>query len=206
MNRYMSCPHCGSQNRESDANCYQCNGLLKGAGPSAAAPASSAPPAPMAPLPGTAVPGYRKTIEKVDRDSTIVHGLRSGALAGVATGLICGLTCSLFGSVFFGALMDSLPGTAMAGALIFILVFFSNIIYGTIFGAILGGMNVLCYQADCLKFGSIAGGIIGLAFWAIGGFHGLPTGILAEAGHGAMLGYLASYMERRVFRKQYAEL
>jgi hypothetical protein len=204
MNKYVPCPHCGSQNRETDKKCYQCDGLLNGEGPASPQVKQSEFIAPPGPSPAASVPGYRRTVEKVDRDSTVVHGLRSGALAGVTTGLICGLFCSMFSSMFASAITNSLAGIGIAGFVVFIVVFLSNVIYATIIGAILGGMNVLCYQADCLKFGSIAGIIVGvvLLFTGMGGVQG----IIGGAANGALIGYLASFFERRVFRKQYAEL
>ena len=202
MNRYIPCPHCGSQNREVDTSCYQCGKPLDAAPAEPAAGLPSEGPIPPGPEARLLRRGF--DIEKPDRDSTVIHGLRSGAIAGAITGIVCGLFCSFFGSMLAGAAVDSMAALGLAGVVIFIIIFIGQVIYGTIIGAILGGMNVLCYQADCMKIGGIAGLIVSIILWLthMSGFTGIFSGMV----HGAILGYLASYIERRVFRKQYAEL
>ncbi len=164
---------------------------------------------PIPPDPGTRIPGSTKfQTEKQNRDSTVVHGLRSGALAGVITGTVCGLTCSFFGGMLASGMMADTMGqiaaAGKAGLIIFTVIFIIHVIFATIVGAILGGMNVLCYQADCIKFGAIAGAIVGIILLLLG-MNSL-TNVLGNATDGAIIGYLASYIERSWFRKQYAEL
>jgi hypothetical protein len=212
MIKYVPCPHCGSMNREIDTKCYSCEATLAGrpADAMGGAPSPGADnSAPIPPDPGTRVPGSTKfSPEKQNRDSTIIHGLRSGAIAGAIVGTFCGLTCSLFGGMIGGAISSSLGGqlasAGLVAVIVFLAIFISQVIFATIIGAILGGMNVLCYQTDCIKFGAIAGIIVGVVFWLLG--RGGSVGFFGNATNGAIIGWLACYVERSWFRKQYAEL
>lgn len=204
MKQYIPCPHCGSMNREADAVCYQCGKPMARSSVEAESPGRPADSAPIPPSQETRIPRTEFAVQKTDRDSTVVHGLRSGAIAGAISGLLCGLFCSFFGSMLSSAAIESMAGIGLVGVVVFFIVLISNVIYGAIIGAILGGMNVLCYQADCIKFGAIAGVVLGVIFLLLGWSSFM--GLLSEAAHGSMIGYLASYVERRIFRKQYAEL
>jgi hypothetical protein len=209
--KYISCPHCGSQNRETDTNCYMCEKPLSGA----PAPGEGAIPDGGEAIPPKAsthiphAPAYK--LQTQDKESTWIHGLRSGALSGVVLGTVCGLTCSAFYSMIFSAFLPQLStGSQVAaagvfGIIFFFIIFFANVIYGAVIGAILGAMNVLCYQVDCAKIGAIAGVVISLVFSVIG--HNFSAGgIFGGVTHGAIIGVLASYIEKKVFRKQYAEI
>ncbi|MGV8119127.1 MAG: hypothetical protein AB2L14_05110 [Candidatus Xenobiia bacterium LiM19] len=211
MMKYIPCPHCGSQNRETDTKCYMCE-----------KPMSGAPAAGEGVLPDgdSAIPPRSEThipkssffkMPAQNRDTTWIDGLRSGALSGVALGTVCGLTCSLFYGMIISAFLpeSSLGNQAavagLAGIIFFFIIFFSNVVYGALIGALLGGINVLCYQLDCAKIGGIIGLVLAVVFALIGHSFNL-TGIFSGAVHGAMIGVLASYIEKKVFRKQYAEL
>lgn len=206
MTKYIPCPHCGSLNREIDNTCYQCGKTIAGSSPdsSLSIQLKSSRGGPIPPPPETMLPNSRYKVERVDRDSTVVHGLMSGALAGVTTGAMYGIINAIFASMFASIAMESIVGLGSVGVIIFFITLFLYAIYGTILGAILGAMNMLCYQADCLKFGSYAGVLISIinCLFGFGCFFGITIGISS----GAILGYLASYIERHIFRKQYAEL
>lgn len=203
MSKYVQCPKCRSMNRDVDTKCYQCDEPLTPSLSDTQTNSSQDVPD-IQKANDVKVPSYAYKMPKQDRESTIIHGLRSGALAGAITGTLCGIFCSAFGSMFASAVISNLAGIGIAGIVIFFIVLVSDVVYGTIIGAILGSMNVLCYQYDCIKIGSLAGIIVGIitALTGLGGF----SGIIGGAAHGALLGYLASFVERRIFRKQYAEL
>ncbi len=209
--KYIPCIHCGAQNRETDTKCYMCEKPLSGElseGEGVIPDSSSAIP----PRAETRIPhasSYKMPM--ADRDSTWIQGLRSGALSGVVMGTLCGISCSLFWGFLAAAFTppqsvgNQVAVAGMAGIFFFFIIFLCNVFYGAIVGALLGGINVLCYQLDCAKIG----GIIGLVLAIIGAIISHRFGIMnffAGATHGAMLGVLASYIEKKVFRKQYAEI
>lgn len=209
--KYVSCPHCGSQNRETDTKCYMCEKSMDGApaaGEGALPDGTSAIP----PRSETHIPksSFFK-MQTQNRDTTWIDGLRSGALSGVVLGTVCGLTCSLFYGMIISAFLpaasigNQAAMAGLAGIIFFFIIFLSNVVYGALIGALLGGINVLCYQLDSAKIGGLVGLVIAVVFALIGQKFNV-TGIFGGAAHGAMIGVLASYIEKKVFRKQYAEI
>ncbi|MEQ8171233.1 MAG: zinc ribbon domain-containing protein [Candidatus Eremiobacterota bacterium] len=123
-------------------------------------------------------------IINLDRSSTIVHGLRSGVIAGAIIALVAGILSAAVGSLF--------SGSAVVGIGLFIIVFIYWLIAGIIIGAIAGATSSLCFYRNAAGIGAIVGFIM---LFLVGGSWYINIGL----GSGA--GYLASYIERKYFRK-----
>lgn len=187
---YRPCPSCGQQNRSEDANCWSCQGDL------------AAEPAPE-PLPAAA-PSLGSGPAPADRSSTWLHGLRSGAAAGAVFGVLFGMMGSMFGALITSGFTNRLETAGMVGALIFLVVLVEKVIFGSLLGTVLGALGELCYQIDAARVGAWFGAAWAVLSWLFLG--GSFMGIVFSAGYGAAVGWLASYIEKRVFRRQYAEL
>ena len=123
-------------------------------------------------------------IINLDRSSTIVQGLRSGVISGAIIALVAGILSAALGSLF--------SGSAVVGIGLFIIVFIYWLIAGIIIGAIAGATSSLCFYRNAAGIGAIVGFIM---LFLVGGSWYINIGL----GSGA--GYLASYIERKHFRK-----
>ncbi len=123
-------------------------------------------------------------IINLDRSSTIVQGLRSGVISGAIIALVAGILSAALGSLF--------SGSALVGIGLFIIVFIYWLIAGIIIGAIAGATSSLCFYQNAAGIGAIVGFIM---LFLVGGSWYINIGL----GSGA--GYLASYIERKHFRK-----
>ena len=123
-------------------------------------------------------------IINLDRSSTIVQGLRSGVISGAIIALVAGILSAALGSLF--------SGSALVGIGLFIIVFIYWLIAGIIIGAIAGATSSLCFYQNAAGIGAIVGFIM---LFLVGGSWYINIGL----GSGA--GYLASYIERKYFRK-----
>lgn len=123
-------------------------------------------------------------IINLDRSSTVTQGLRSGAIAGFIVGIVGALIIGILGTVF--------TGSALAGGIVFVIVIISWTIQGLIVGAVAGATNSLCFYKNASGIGAIVGFI---SFFILGG------DIYLNVILGAFLGSLASYIERKHFRK-----
>jgi hypothetical protein len=120
----------------------------------------------------------------LDRSSNITQGLRSGVIAGAIIALVAGILTAAIGSLF--------SGSAVLGAGLFIIVFIYWLIAGIIIGAISGATSSLCFYQNSAAIGAIVGFIM---LFLVGGSWYINIAL----GTGA--GYLASYIERKHFRK-----
>ncbi|MDQ7822348.1 MAG: hypothetical protein RDV48_06095 [Candidatus Eremiobacteraeota bacterium] len=201
MTRFVTCPRCGAMNRDIDEKCYQCEApLAQGAAPSGEAPASLGVPIP--PKSDTKIPRYEyeeSPVPKKDTSSTWFQGIRSGAIAGAVIGVLSGLFFTFYGGTYTASFISSLAGAGMAGAAIFVAVFLGCVIYGALLGMLVGVLNVLCIQIECMKFGSITGGIATILLWLTGG--GELVLVLGGAFLGGLIGSLTSFVERSIFRQ-----
>jgi len=139
-------------------------------------------------------------IINLDRSSNIVQGLRSGVLAGVVIGLVDAILSALFGAVT----SNDVTGAAVAGVFLFIWVFICWIVKGVIIGAIAGLTNSLCYYRNASGIGAIIGGISVFLFPGCLWLSSLGLCLFiwgANIAVGGALGSLASYIERKYFRK-----
>ncbi len=123
-------------------------------------------------------------IINLDRSSNIVQGLRSGVIAGLIIALVAGILSAAVGSLF--------SSSALVGAGFFIIVFIYWVIAGIIIGAIAGATSSLCFYQNAAGIGAIVGFIM---LFLVGGSWYINIAL----GSGA--GYLASYIERKHFRK-----
>jgi len=122
-------------------------------------------------------------IINLDRSSNIFQGLRSGVIAGAGIGVVGAILSALWGAAFFGA---------TGGAILFVLAFIYWVIAGIIIGVIAGATSSLCFYQNIAGIGGIVGFLGGLVF---GGTWYVNIVL------GAATGYLASYIERKHFRK-----
>lgn len=195
----MNCPHCKMSNRQADENCYNCDKSLH-EGPDLD---EQGVPADQPQLHGGPPPGKvkRSYVERSDRSSTLIQGLRSGAVAGLAWGVFSsGFKTAWGGTLIAGISTDTAAGFvgAMGGFFLACLLF--NVVYGVILGAILGVTQRLCYQSDAMWLGGIFGGAFGLlngAFLSFWWWH---------APLGAAAGAMISFVERSWFRNQYTQM
>lgn len=72
-----------------------------------------------------------------------------------------------------------------------------------VLGVILGFMDELCYQQDAARIGGTYGGALGILslITGMGTLHGVVFGAM----WGAFAGIIISYVEKKWYRKQYAE-
>jgi hypothetical protein len=124
------------------------------------------------------------TLINLDRSSNIVQGIRSGTIAGAIMGIVAAVVWAGIGFLFTGSLA--------AGVILFIFTPLTWIIQGFILGVIAGATSTLCYYRNVCSYGAIIGVIGSLlsggSFWF-------------GAVIGSAMGYLASYIERKYFRK-----
>lgn len=120
----------------------------------------------------------------LDRSSNITQGLRSGVISGAIIALVAGILSAAAGSL--------LSGSALLGAGVFIIVFIYWLTAGVIIGAISGATNSLCFYQNAAGIGAIVGFIM---LFLVGGSWYINIAL------GAGAGYLASYIERKHFRK-----
>lgn len=195
---YMNCPHCRMSNKQSDDSCYNCEKPLH-EGPELdedGAPVN-APQLQGAPPPGQASKHF---VERSDRSSTLVHGLRAGAVAGLTWGIFAaGARTMTGGALVIGIRESTTSGflTGMAGIFFVLLLF--HVVYGVILGAILAVTQRLCFQSDAVWLGGIFGTLV--AIFVTGNWF---TFFYWEAPLGAAAGGFISFVERSWFRKQYA--
>ncbi|MEW6281966.1 MAG: hypothetical protein AB1758_25400 [Candidatus Eremiobacterota bacterium] len=202
---YIRCPGCGGMNRDTDSKCYSCETELTAEGapppPSVVEEGAEPPPAPVSGRPpvATVAPGVAAS----DRKSTVLHGLRSGAIGGAMVGSVLGVIVAMFGGLFGMAFTNSWSGGALVGAAVFLAVLIEQTFRGVVIGAVLGAIDELCYAADAARVGfyvGIAFGVISM-FTGNGGLIGtLLCGLL-----GSLTGLSASWAERRLFRKQHVD-
>lgn len=139
-------------------------------------------------------------MERSDRSSTLIHGVRSGAVAGLAWGVFAaGYRTATGGTLAVGAVADTMGGFlgGMLGVFMALLMF--HVVYGVILGVILAVTQKLCYKSDAIWLGGIFGAVTGVltgnlfSFW------------WWEGPLGAAAGALICFVERSWFRNQYAE-
>ncbi len=122
----------------------------------------------------------------LDRSSNIVQGVRSGAVAGVIIGIVSAILSAIIGMLFSGSLGF--------GVIILVFVAIVWIVKGIIIGAISGVTNSLCYYQNASGIGAIVGGVSSFLPF-VGG------NLWVDIALGGALGSLASYIERKYFRK-----
>ena len=121
----------------------------------------------------------------LDRSSNITQGLRSGVIAGSIIALVAAILSAALGSLF--------TGSAAVGIGFFIFVFIYWFFAGIVIGAIAGATSSLCYYQNSSGIGVIVGVIMCLLLPSLGWY--------INIGCGSAIGYLASYIERKHFRK-----
>ena len=128
-------------------------------------------------------------IINLDRSSNALQGIRSGAVAGVIIGIVCAIWTAMWGMLFSGSIQ--------VGFIIVILVSFFWVIKGVITGAIAGVTGSLCYYKNASSIGLAVAIVLYLVTFGL-----FSSGsIIIEAILGGSLGSLASYIERKYFRK-----
>ncbi len=199
---YRNCPHCRSMNRDTDTTCYNCGKELDAI--------ADGPPGGWQTVPGdtgrtvgSGEPegrGYRPSSKPTglslpDRDSNLVQGIRSGAVAGACVGAFKGIWAFLFAGFF----ATSYAQWGGFGVIAFGIVVVLWVIEGVIIGGILGATNRLCYAVDAGTLGAV----IGVVSQCILIFAGISGSLVWAALWGAVLGNLACHFEKTIFRKQY---
>lgn len=140
--KYINCPHCRMSNRESESNCYNCEKSLD------LEPEFDTQEAPKlhgGPPPDSGRKG--RFVNPIDRSSTVLQGLRSGAVAGLAWGVFtAGAKTAVGGTLIIGAVADNVGGFVGGMIGVFLILLCFDVIYGAVMGAILGASGTLCYQ------------------------------------------------------------
>lgn len=139
-----------------------------------------------------------------DRSSNWRQGLRSGLKAGLFLGVLRGMYAAFFGGLF-ASIGAGLGGAALASFIVFAIVVVITMVQGAVTGAAIGSMDELCYQYDASRTGSLVG-LGWCLLWVVTGNMSIfdILGFAGAAGFGAVLGWMASFFEKRS-RGQYAE-
>lgn len=213
---YVACANCGNLNKEGETTCYSCGQEMVAAPP--------APP-PSAPQPVEENPwqanldirvqplspkasdkgrfkdlASRYEARKVPKTQAhIGHGLRAGIPAGLLTGaLMCAYRKSQVDDMTRLA-VRRYPKLDKHGSQMMGYTVCYDLLLGLLIGAALGLSNLLCFPFEATRTGAILGGLAGgvLAFLVGKGYTGALVGVV----EGAILAWLASLIERKLFRR-----
>jgi hypothetical protein len=219
MGLYLTCPQCGSINRDSDSNCFSCNADLTSVPPPPPPPSVPSEEAAQEGVPALDVRVSKIADGKIDQgrfkdlssryeakplpkmDSTVLHGLRSGLVAGMIVGAAMGVTRTQLADDFTTLIVRYYPKTPKDGIDVFLFTFLGDIFFGVILGMILGFINLLCWQAESARTGMLFGLLVACGAYYQCGVLGHPFTILIGVFHGYVLGWSISTVERKLFRK-----
>lgn len=216
---YVACANCGNLNKEGEPTCYSCGQEMVAAPPppppSAPEPTAEENPwqanldirvQPLNPSKGSDMSkgrfkdlASRYEARKVPTtQANIGHGLRSGIPAGLLTGaLMCAFRKSQVDDMTRLA-VRKYPKMDKHGSQMMGYTMCYDLFLGLLIGAALGLSNLLCFPFEASRTGAILGGLAGgvLAFMVGKGYTGALIGVV----EGLVLAWLASFIERKLFR------
>ena len=217
---YVACANCGNLNKEGEPTCYSC-GQEMVAAPPPPPPSSEPPPSAENPWaanldvrvqplsPKTGDPSKARFQDLASRydartvpqtNANVLHGLRSGLPAGLLTGVLMGFYRKYQVDDMTRLAVRKYPHMPKHGGEMMAYSVGFDLILGLLLGIVLGMSNLLCFPFEAARTGAILGAFSGaLLLWLAGtGFESVVIGVV----QGAIMGTLASLIERKLFRGQ----